>query len=767
MSISTVAQSALDAFDLVVKATGDFRPRPGQRLMAQRVAQTLAEPDLGKLEEGEQPLRSIAVVQAGTGVGKSLAYCAPAIALALARNTRVLICTATVALQEQLVGKDLPALAALLPQPFRFGLAKGRGRYVCKLKLARLTQTALEHGLGDGDDLGDGDGDFFPDTLSSAPPQLKEDRIQLYRGMAQELASGSWDGDRDSLQDQPEAFAWSPVAADSSSCTGKHCPVFSRCSYFEKRKELVGAQVIVANHDLLLSSLGTRLLPELDNCLLVLDEAHHLPAVALDHFACTMDLSRTAWLDVLASRAKRIGGLMAVPEAADVPRLAQQIRQTLFALSVLVQDHYRAELDAAQGVANRYAPIRVRLPRGLLPEDFDEPLRLVSVTAEIFLDALRAISKELRSQMRELPDEARRLSVLYAQIGVLSPRLEQVQSAVQLLLREVAESDTPADPGEASKAAALGAPPVAKWFSFEPGTGADAGTLVVQAHASPILPGSLLRARLWPSVRAAVLTSATLTSCGHFDFFLRESGLQDDAALSTLEVESPFDYAVQGQFITVETVADPRQAAAFTAEMVQALLLDLAQVAHGALVLFTSRAQMQQAVEALAQAPKALRSTVLVQGELPRQRLIQQHRERVEAGQASVIFGMQSFGEGLDLPGQLCESVFITKLPFASPDDPVSEARAEWLRSSGRDPFSELVVPATAVRLAQWAGRAIRSETDKSLVYCYDRRLVATSYGQRLLQGLPAFALLRRDAQGRLATLARPVWAAEAKRGAS
>ena len=136
--------------------------------------------------------------------------------------------------------------------------------------------------------------------------------------------------------------------------------------------------------------------------------------------------------------------------------------------------------------------------------------------------------------------------------------------------------------------------------------------------------------------------------------------------------------------------------------------------------------------------------------------LIRQHRERVEAGGPSVIFGMQSFGEGLDLPGQLCESVFIAKLPFASPDDPVGESRAEWLRTSGRDPFSELVVPATAIRLAQWTGRAIRTETDKSFVYCYDRRLVGTSYGQRLLQGLPAFALLRRDVQGREFTVQRP-----------
>ena len=158
------------------------------------------------------------------------------------------------------------------------------------------------------------------------------------------------------------------------------------------------------------------------------------------------------------------------------------------------------------------------------------------------------------------------------------------------------------------------------------------------------------------------------------------------------------------------------------------------------LVLFTSREQLRQAVEAL---PALLRPRVLVQTALPRVALLAAHRTRVAEGLPSIIFGMQSFGEGLDLPGRLCESVFITKLPFAPPDDPVGEARAEWLRAVGRDPFSELVVPATAIRLAQWAGRAIRSEDDQAHIYCYDRRLVQTGYGQRLLQGLPPFTLSR------------------------
>lgn len=721
-----IARLALEAFDHAVDASGSFRDRPGQRLMAQKVADTFSAATLGRVEDdGDEPIRAIAVVQAGTGVGKSLAYCAPAIAAALARNTRVMISTATVALQEQLVNKDLPALAALMPQAFRFGLAKGRGRYVCKLKLSRHA------GDGDGDETDD---DLFADELAAAAPlHVMEARSVFYALLARDLSSGAWDGDRDSLAQPPESELWSPVAAEASSCTGKHCPVFGQCTYYEKRKELVGAQVIVVNHDLLMSSLGSRMLPELDNCLLVLDEGHHLPAVALEHFAASMDLSRTLWLETLGNRARRIGGLMSIAESADAPRLAAQLRQGMTDLGRLLMDlHGPAFKDAGA----RPGPVRFRLPHGILPDALDEPLRLLNALAESFLAVLSSIAKALRSAMRDQPDEARRLSILYAQLGMLSPRLEKVQATTELLLK-AAESEQENDQKSV---------PVAKWFTFETGhSGLDSGLVVIKAHASPILPGSTLRQHFWSRVRAAVVTSATLTSCGKFDFYLRESGLDRDPAASALAVASPFDYARQGRFVTVETVADPRHAETFTAEMVKSLLGDLALVEHGALCLFTSREQMRVAVAALA---GALRETVLVQGELPRALLLSRHRARVEAGAASVIFGMQSFGEGLDLPGQLCESVFIAKLPFAPPDDPVGEARAEWLRSVGRDPFSELVVPATAVRLAQWAGRAIRLETDRAFVYCYDRRLVNTAYGRRLLEGLPAFVQQRRNAAG-------------------
>ena len=721
MSISAWATHALQAFDNVVAAQAHLRPRAGQREMAAQVAHTFAHAHLGKPTEGEDSppntavAPSIAVIQAGTGVGKSLAYSAPAIAMALQRGTRVVISTATVALQEQLVNKDLPALAAHLGQPFRYALAKGRGRFVCQLKLERL--------VGSSDLYPEEADDLFGETLPTKPVAQAERQAQqqFYASMAEALAQGRWDGDRDSLDTPPAPEAWSPVAAEGSSCTGRHCPAFQSCSYYERRKELVAAQVIVVNHDLLLSSLGARLLPELDNCLLVLDEAHHLPATALAQFANSMDLSRLQWLDKLTSRALRIGQLLEVEEIADIPQHSSGLRQAMGQLAQAAMAQYGETLKSPEA---RFGPASARIPRGVLPEALLPPLEAVLAHSTGLLDVLRAIAKALRSTIKETPDEAPRLAALYAQLGSLAPRLEAVFATTELLLH------TPA-PGQA---------PAAKWFTLE----MDGEWIALQAHASPILPGSTLRQHLWSQVRGGVLTSATLTSCGSFDFFLREVGLHDLPTLATLEVASPFDYPSQGVLWAHHTQADPKHAGPFTQEMVHTLLHDLASVQTGALVLFTSKEQMRQAVDAL---PSALRSKVLVQNTMPRFALLNKHREQVEAGQASIIFGMQSFGEGLDLPGALCASLFITKLPFAPPDDPVGEARAEWLRSSGRNPFTDLVVPATAIRLAQWVGRAIRTEHDQAQVYCYDRRLCVTSYGQQIQKSLPDFSFQQRFAQ--------------------
>ena len=731
---------ALAAFDHVVAHAPGYRARPGQREMAAHIAHTLSGVSLGDgavASDAPLPARGIAVVQAGTGVGKSAAYASTVIPLALAQQKRVIISTATVALQEQLIAKDLPALAATLPQSFAFALAKGRGRYVCRLKLDQLSGgDAASADLFESDDGGADTGA----TASAAAAARWQERGVQYTAWANALDSGSWDGDRDRLDEPPDGGLWGPVAAERHTCTARHCPSYNSCSYYQARAKLAQAQVIVVNHDLLLSTLGLHALPAPQDCYLVFDEAHHLGSVAQGQFTASMDLMRGQWLDKLPRAVDEVAGAIEYKPTIDVAASARELKSAQGELARLAMQRIGALpawLDLTGRAAGR-APVRSgnsfndvgtpvvdRFEGGVLPADWLDVVTTLHANASSLLKVFEALASQLKTTARENPGDAQRCAKLYSRLGVLAPRLQSAQETATYWMQLAGD----------------GQPPLAKWLE----AGVSHGLVTLTAHACPLQPGSLLRNQLWNQVRAAVVTSASLVTCGSFDHFLHESGLAWDGAVATREVQSPFDHARQGRLIVVQTQTDPKDVDGYTREMLAMLMADLREVERGALVLFTSRAQMRQAQSLLERGEHgALRDRVLVQGEASRTVLLRRHAERVAEGQPSVLFGLQSFGEGLDLPGELCEWVFITKLPFASPSDPVGQARADWLKSQGRDPFSELVVPATGARLLQWTGRALRTETDEAVVVCYDARLLRQSYGRRMLKGLPPYRLQRR-----------------------
>lgn len=713
---------AFDAFEQFVQVHSGFRPRPGQVAMARAVAKTLSSGDLGKGDG--LPQRAIAVIQAGTGVGKSVAYSVPAIVCALERQTRVLISTGTVSLQEQLVNKDLPMIAdallaaGIVERPVRVVLAKGRGRYLCPLKLNRLI------GVGDssGSDL-DLEADLFAaeatERGAAAPvrggngPGVVE--LGQLRDIAAQLAAGHWAGDNDSLATPPEGRLWGMVAADRHSCTNRRCPHFHECPYFKARKRVAEADVIVVNHDLLLSSVSTRLLPDLSDSLVVFDEGHNLPEVAAGQFAAVMDLTRQKWVGQLASRLEKACRILKLRDAEHVAELCRPIHMTL-------QSLYAQAVERVDLKANPGTEVSIRFENGVLPEGFREALARLDAHGRTLSELMARVSSEMTLVIKEedggvlSPTDRQRIKDLYGAIGVLAPRVTQCVEAATLALE-------------------AGPVPKALWLLAREHN----GFVEVAFHASPLHPGPLLLQHIWSRARSVVVTSATLQSCGSFDFFLHESGLGALEETQALAVPTPFDYARQGRLVVRATASDPKQRDAFERESNALLVADLKHVRRGALVLFASRAHMNAALAAL---PSALKDQVLVQGQLSRTRLLEQHRQRVDAGQASIVLGLQSFGEGLDLPGAYCEWLFIAKLPFAPPTDPLGEARAEWLKSTGKDAFGLLVVPQTSMRLCQWAGRAIRTEDDQATIVCYDKRLTGTAYGRRILGGLPPFGLV-------------------------
>ncbi len=689
----------LDAlYDALNAAIPGAVARAGQRQMLHAMGKQLQDARF----EPDGPLR-VAVVEAGTGVGKTRAYLAAGLLLARQAGVKLVVSTSTVALQEQVIYKDIPDLVHAQEDPPSVALLKGRGRYACPVKLDQAVS-------GEQEPL---------DLEESAEPLPWAQEAERFARLRLRLKNGAWNGERDTLG--PEDLAlWSAIGGDRASCTSRNCPQFNACPYFDAKRAASKADVLVANHDLVLSSLRSDFsaLPSGDRAIYVFDEGHHLPATALAHFACEASLTDRRWLGRLekallgAASSLRYAGKGFEGCGAFVSQaLDDLVRGLVETFGPDALDTEQEDLKAApQDGSNNH---RIRLPHGVWPDGI-EPLWLaVGQASERLHGQAQEFSQWLRTLRQEDEDLAPLVALHVAEIGPPFKRLTDLLELARLMQQQ-------------------GNPPPAKWLDFD----SQGGLLRIHAKASPLLASNVLRDQLWSRMRAVVVTSATLRALGRFDFFLKESGLAGLDGVSTTAVDSPFDYPQQGRFLVVETRASPKSPTEHTQEVAQLLQQDLQAVQHGALVLCSSWVQLRALVSAM---PSGLRRQMRVQGEAPRDQLLREHRAAVASGERSVLVGLQSFGEGMDLPGQECEWVFLPKLPFMTPDDPVAAARAEWLEGQGRNPFLELVVPATGVRLNQWAGRGIRSESDRATIVCYDGRLSQTAFGRQLLAGLPPF----------------------------
>ncbi len=328
------------------------------------------------------------------------------------------------------------------------------------------------------------------------------------------------------------------------------------------------------------------------------------------------------------------------------------------------------------------------------------------------MTALETLSETLEKQLEGQPAVPRvDLEQLFQGAGTWRGRAE----AVTALWQQMAASDPP------------GRPPRARWLAVD-----DSGQDIIVC-VSPIAAGDLLRDNLWQRAFGVVATSATLRALGRFDRFAAAVGLPDNAR--TLAVPGAFDFARAGVLAVPDIGADGGQSVAHTEALIDALP-GLVDTGEGTLVLFASRRQMQDVAEGI---PDRLRHRVLMQGEFPHAEIVRRHRAELDGGRGSVIFGLASFAEGLDLPGDYCRHVMIAKLPFAVPDDPLQAAQSEWLEARGHNPFRALTLPDASLRLIQACGRLLRSESDSGRVTILDRRLLTKFYGPQLLDSLPPF----------------------------
>lgn len=667
-----MGKPALDELlDAAVAAVGGT-PRPGQQQMAKAVAQSLAQGD---------PL----LVEAGTGTGKSLAYLVPAIAHTLARKERrVVVATATLALQRQLVAHDLPlisgALAPLIGRAPEFALLKGRNNYVCLNK------------VNSAEDEDDQDGLFDPKALSDLGRHVLRVR---------EWAEETDTGDRDDLTPGVPDRVWSAVSVSSRECLGAgKCPFGTNCFAEAARERARAADLVVTNHALL--AIDTfdgeiKVLPEHDA--VIIDEAHELVSRATG--ADSGELTAG-----LAERAAR--------------RCHRQLDEALSQRLDLAAAEFAAELDETE--AGRFTQI---------PEPLADALTMLRDAAR---EAISALGRN-RDKAGGGDEGARR----QAQAGV-----EQIFELADRLLQSSEYDVVWLDRGERSTALRIAPLSVAqqlrhRLFARTPAVLTSA-TLKIGGDFDNVA-GSLGLYKSERADRIDASAAAESPDAAKAPAPKADAAAEGDADTDTdhpipwqaLDVGSPFDYPKQGILYTAKHLAAPGR------ELGEEQLSEIAELIAAAggrtLGLFSSMRAAELAAREMRGRLDYLGLPVLVQGEDSLPQLIQRFADDPKA----CLFGTLSLWQGVNVPGSSCQLVIIDRIPFPRPDDPLATARQEAVARSGGNGFMAVAASHAALLLAQGAGRLIRSSADRGVVAILDSRLATKRYGNFLRAGLPDF----------------------------
>ncbi len=695
--------SIREAYGAIVERKS-LTPRWGQRQMIAEIANTLSRiPHPG--ETGEN-VPAVCVIEAGTGTGKTIAYAVAAIPMAQALGKRLVVATATIALQEQFVNKDLPDIRESSGMNFSFALAKGRRRYVCLSKLDRLMASS------------EGESALIPLYPDEMREPLAADSLPIYDTMLEALGRGQWDGDRDNWPDSVAEDIWFGVTTDHSQCSGRRCPNISQCSFYRARDELQSADIIVTNHDLVLSDLalgGGAILSPPEDSIYVFDEGHHLPDKALSHFASFCRLHTTiAWLQESKKSLAQSASVLNAIESAQrlLQSLPPEMDETIAALQVAEETvaglFDEAELDDSRGDQ------QLRLEHGLVPAVLIPVAAALTGRFQKLSSALSRLENLLEEALDDDQSGAGKSEVetWHINVGGMLSRAE----AALALWREYAVS------GEGE------VPPKARWITLM----SSSGQFGFELRCSPVLAADILQECLWSRAAGVIVTSATITALNSFERFVLHSGAPPEANYKI--VESPFNYS-NAIFAVPAMDCDPGDAQAHTAALVE-MLPQILVPQDGSLVLFSSRRQMQDVYQGLG---GEFAARILMQGDCSKQEILRRHKAQIDGGEGSIIFGLASFAEGVDLPGDYCRHVVIAKIPFAVPDSPLEAALVEWVEAQGRNAFMEISVPDAALRLVQASGRLLRTEEDTGRVTLLDRRILTRRYGRSILDSLPPF----------------------------
>ncbi|KAA8601957.1 ATP-dependent DNA helicase DinG [Vibrio cyclitrophicus] len=685
MLTTKIQNSIRTSYQNLQNQLDNFVPRRAQNYLVAEIAKTLC----GQYHKSSRMI----VAEAGTGIGKSLAYLMATIPVAVLNNRKIIISTATVALQEQLVNKDLPLYRRLTDREFSFILAKGRQRYCCSEKLAAACGV-------DGGQM----------AMFESKPKKKD--IEQLQTMYRSLAQGKWDGDRDSWPNPIDNIIWQMIVSDKHSCNNS-MPTHRDCPFQKARSELDKADVIIANHSLVMADAdlgGGVILPEPENSIYIFDEAHHLPHVARDHSSAAASLKGAAsWLERLNQSITKLSGLA---DEKRVHRFRNELQDSVQQL-IPTLTQMSKQFDASHFEDGLY-----RFEHGDLPEWLESESKDLKQLTQKTSQSVAKIADLIAERVKDGELSAKLAEPALAEIGFYIQRTENLAQVWRLMAEPKREKGAP----------------LARWLELNK---ENEGDFVV--NVSPLEVGWQLDQQIWSRCVGAVLVSATMRALNSFNFFCHQAGISQKAedGVQFLALASPFDYQNQAELIVPAMKYEP-QAPQFTEYLIE-ILPKVIEDNKANLVLFSSYWQMNKVAEALATGFVKKSWALQVQGDSSRTEILKKHKKLIEQGKTSILFGTGSFSEGLDLPGELLENLVITKIPFGVPTSPVEQAHSEYIESRGGNPFMQITVPEASKKLIQSVGRLLRKERDSGKVTILDRRIVTKRYGKSLLDSLPPF----------------------------
>ena len=622
----------------------DFEYRPQQQQMAAAVARACET-------------RTHLIVEAGTGVGKSLAYLVPSVIHALEENRKALVSTHTINLQEQLFYKDIPLVQKLVPGEFKAVLLKGRQNYLCPRRLER----AMSHG-----------GELF---ASREQDELKRIWDWSHR---------TRDGTLSDLDPAPDPQVWLQVCSEPHVCTARTCGLGPECFYQRARKEAETAKVLVLNHSLFFNFLAGAEAATSEsgylfhNDFVIFDEAHTLEGVAARHLGLEISHGSLRYLLHRLFHPRTQKGIVAALRSGEAMKLVLDAEEE----AELFFDKLERSLDFKRG-----RELRLREP-GISENTLDLPLTL--------------LYRNLADAARDIEDE-----VFKAEVQEAARRVEGLRVGLGEFIGQKREEHV-------------------YWIERH-----DKREARLVLTAAPIEVASQLRTLLFRPDNTAIMTSATLAVGDGLRYFVNRIGGEE---AETLQVDSPFDYARQMRVFIPRKMPEPSAREVYENALAHWIRHFVSMTQGKAFVLFTSYQTMQKLADALTYFFRSEKIACLVQGgSLPRHRMLQKFKEDRD----SVLFGTDSFWQGVDVPGEALSNVILTRLPFAVPDHPLTQAKCERIIAQGGDAFREFSLPEALLKFRQGVGRLIRTQHDQGIVAILDNRVLTKPYGKAFLAVLP------------------------------